>query len=131
MSRRKEVRDRADDRCEYCRLPQRCSVLPHEMDHIRAKKHHGATTLENTCWACAYCNGAKGTNVAGFDPASGTLTPLFNPRIDEWLDHFRWDGPTLVGISAVGRVTVDVLRINDLQRVEHRRLLLMKDKDAQ
>jgi|SRR5665213_668435 len=122
--RRQFVWQRARDRCEYCRLAQRNSNLPHEIDHIRARKHHGATTLENTCLACARCNASKGTNVAGYDPASGELVPLFDPRRDAWAKHFRWDGPRLVGHTAVGRATIDVLVINDHDRVEHRRLLL-------
>jgi hypothetical protein len=98
--------------------------LPHEIDHIRAKKHHGPTTTLNTCLACASCNGFKGSNVAGFDPDSGVLVPLFNPRLDNWSDHFVWDGPILVGLTAVARATIDVLNINHHERAEHRRLLL-------
>src|SRR5205814_826711 len=123
-SHRKRIRDRAGDRCEYCRLPQDCTTLPHEIDHIRARKHRGQDTLQNTCWSCAYCNGAKGSNVAGFDPATDALVPLFNPRTDRWDEHFAWRGPTLRGKTAVGRATIDVLRINATDRVEHRRLLI-------
>jgi hypothetical protein len=122
--RRKLVWKRAGDRCEYCQLPQSCSTLPHEIDHIRAKKHHGPTTLLNTCLACAYCNGAKGSNAAGFDPESGELVPLFNPRTDTWAEHFVWEGPVLLGLTPVARATLDVLNINAPARVEHRRLLL-------
>lgn len=120
---RKKVWARAGGKCEYCQLAQTDSVLPHETDHIRARKHRGPTTLRNTCLACAYCNAAKGSNVAGYDPATDTLVPLFNPRADRWADHFKWDGPILVGITPQGRATVEVLRINDAARVEHRRLL--------
>lgn len=123
-SRRQQVRQRARDRCEYCQLPQDCTTLPHEVDHVRAQKHHGPTTLENLCWACAYCNGHKGSNVAGYDPETGELVPLFNPREDRWTDHFAWDGPVLVGKTTVGRATIDVLRINDSDGVEHRRMLM-------
>ena len=121
---RKRVWERAGDRCEYCHLPQDCSVLPHEIDHIRAKKHHGPTTLLNTCLACAYCNASKGSNAAGFDPESGALVPLFNPRTDSWIEHFAWDGPVLRGLTVVARATIDVLKINSPERFEHRRLLL-------
>ena len=66
---RKAVFRRASDRCEYCRLPRRESVLPHEIDHIRARKHRGLTTMDNTCLACAHCNAAKGTDAtAGLYP---------------------------------------------------------------
>jgi hypothetical protein len=48
------------------------------------------------------------------------LTPLFNPRRDKWLRHFRWLGAYLLGRTPIGRVTVDVLNINDPFRVELR-----------
>jgi hypothetical protein len=120
---RKKVWARAGGKCEYCQLAQADSVLPHELDHIRAKQHHSPTTLRNTCLACANCNAAKGPNVAGFDPATDALVPLFNPRADCWEDHFKWKGPMLVGITQEGRATIEVLRINDEARIEHRRLL--------
>src|SRR5262245_7354174 len=104
---RRQIRDRARDRCEYCQLPQDFTSLPHEVDHIRARKHRGPTTLQNTCWACAGCNAAKGPNAAGYDPDSDELTRLFNPRTDRWSDHFRWDGAMLRGRTAVGRATIE------------------------
>jgi hypothetical protein len=113
-----------------CRLAEWHTTLPHEVDHIRAKKHRGKTTLENTCWACAYCNAAKGTNAAGFDPETEQLVPLFNPRVDDWAEHFVWDGPTLVGRTPVGRTTIAVLGVNREERVAHRRLLLEANEDA-
>jgi hypothetical protein len=80
--------------------------------------------MENTCFACAHCNAAKGSNVAGYDPATGILTPLFNPRVDVWNVHFVWQGGFLVGQTPVGRVTIDVLRINDSDCVEQRQALI-------
>jgi hypothetical protein len=120
---RRKVWERAKGRCEYCQLAQADSVLPHEVDHIRAKKHRGRTTLRNTCLACAYCNGAKGPNAAGYDPETDELVPLFNPRTDRWRHHFEWAGAVLRGRTSIGRATIEVLRINDLDRIEHRRLL--------
>jgi hypothetical protein len=95
------------------------------MDHIRARKHRGATSLSNTCVACASCNASKGSNVAGYDPATDALVALFHPRRDAWDDHFIWEGATLVGISATGRATIDVLRINGVERVRFRDLLII------
>jgi len=51
------------------------------------------------------------------------LVPLFNPRSDAWEDHFEWSGPLLAGRPAIGRATVELLRINLRERAEHRRLL--------
>ena len=121
---RKAVVQRAQQRCEYCQLPAAESVLPHAIDHIRARKHRGPTTLQNTCYACAQCNGGKGSDATAYDPETDELVPLFNPRVDGWTDHFAWKGPVLHGKTPVGRATVVLLRINDSARVEHRRLLM-------
>jgi hypothetical protein len=98
--------------------------LPHAVDHIRPRFHHGETSINNLCLACAWCNTYKGTNIAGIDPDTGVLTPLFNPRQESWTDHFRWNGTILIGRSAVGRTTIDVLRINEPSRVATRATLV-------
>jgi hypothetical protein len=43
------------------------------------------------------------------------LVPVFNPRQDNWTDHFRWEGGgmVIVGKTAVGRATVALLALND------------------
>ena len=122
---RDQVRQRSDDCCEYCQLPQACTTLPHEADHIRSQKHHGPTTLDNLCWACARCNDFKGSDVSSYDPITNELVPLFNPRTDAWNEHFEWDGPTLFGKTKIGRATIELLQINLQERVEHRRLLVL------
>jgi hypothetical protein len=123
-SLRTAVRQRARGRCEYCHLPEDDTVLPHTLDHIRARKHRGPTTLRNTCYACAYCNSAKGSNAAGYDTETDKLIRLFNPRTDRWSDHFEWHGATAAGKTAVGRTTIEVLRINQAERIAHRKLLI-------
>lgn len=122
---REQVRQRAYDCCEYCQLPQLCTTLPHEVDHIRSQKHQGPTTLDNLCWACARCNEFKGSDVASYDSLTGELVPLFNPRTDAWKEHFEWRGPNLLGSTEIGRVTVQLLRIDLEERVNHRRLLIL------
>ena len=106
------VRERAGERCEYCRLPQAASGVPFEIDHIIARHHKGRTVAGNLAEACIYCNSYKGSNISGLDQATGKLTPLFNPRRHKWSYHFRYEGGVLVGRTAIGRTTVEVLRIN-------------------
>ena len=106
------VRRRAGGRCEYCRLPQAASGVPFEIDHIIARHHKGRTVAGNLADACIYCNGYKGPNISGLDAVTGKLTPLFNPRRHKWSYHFRYEGGVLVGRTAIGRTTVEVLRIN-------------------
>ena len=123
-SQRRQVWERAHGCCEYCRLSQEHTLTPHELDHIRSQKHDGPTTADNLALACFYCNSYKGPNVAGFDPETDALFPLFNPRTDLWEQHFEWDGAMLRGLTAVGRITIHVLNINLPERVEHRRRLM-------
>lgn len=104
--------------------PHPFAELPFEIDHIVAKKHRGETGQENLSLTCFYCNSYKGPNIAGMDPVSNVVTPLFHPRRDMWADHFRWDGPKLVGLTAIGRTTIDVLRINHPDAVAVRASLI-------
>ena len=60
---------------------------------VSTKKHSGDTTFENLALACPFCNRAKGSDLESIDPDTGQLTPFFNPRIQDWGDHFRLDGP--------------------------------------
>jgi hypothetical protein len=87
---------RAGGRCEYCRVPQDHDRLPFEIDHIIAENHGGSSKHTNLCLCCFACNRHKGPNVAGIDPKTKKITPLFNPRRHKWSRHFRWDGALLV-----------------------------------
>jgi hypothetical protein len=118
------VWQRAGGRCEYCRLPQDGSRAAFEIDHIIARHHHGRTVSGNLALSCAFCNGYKGPNLTGRDPHGGKITPLFHPRRHKWGYHFRYQGGTLIGRTAIGRTTVDVLRINHPQRVALREILI-------
>lgn len=123
-----ELRDlvvqRADGRCEYCRFPQDASFFTFEMEHIIAEKHGGATDADNLALACPYCNRAKGTDIASLDPESGELTPLVNPRVQEWDHHFRLADTEIVPLTPVGRVTTSLLQLNDPDRIRERERLI-------
>src|SRR5262249_47048518 len=89
-----------------------------------SRKHLGPTTARNLALSCFWCNSFKGSDIAGLDPHTGKLTPLFHHRRHKWERHFRWDGPILRGRTPVGRVTAAVLNINDAFRVELRESLI-------
>jgi HNH endonuclease len=126
-SLRQLVVDRAAGRCEYCRIPQGLASLPHTLDHIVAQQHHGPTEETNLCFACAECNAHKGPNLSGIDPTTKLAVRLFHPRLDPWAAHFRWRGPLLEGLTDIGRATIDVLAINDIERVAIRRLAIQAE----
>jgi hypothetical protein len=118
------VWQRARQCCEYCQMPQDLDPTPFEIDHIIAEKHKGPTVASNLCLSCFYCNSFKGSDISSLDAVTRKLTPMFNPRRHKWPRHFRWQGPFLVGCTAVGRVTIEVLKINDAFRVEFREELM-------
>ena len=120
------VRRRAGNRCEYCLLRQQYNRLTHHVEHIIAKQHGGRDDADNLALACHRCNLRKGPNLAGVDPVSGELAPLFHPRRDRWTEHFQFRGVRIEGLTPVGRATVHVLAMNDARRVELRSELLAR-----
>jgi len=108
----RSVWDRANKRCEYCHMPAGASRGPFHVDHIVARQHGGQTDLNNLALACGYCNRRKGPNIAGRDPETSGIVPLFNPWHDRWADHFEWNGPDLIAKTAIGRTTIQVLAID-------------------
>ena len=121
---RQLVFSRAEGRCEYCLLPQAAGVYRHEPDHIVPRQHGGETTADNLALACIHCNRYKGPNIGSLDPETGDLVPFYNPRTQVWQDHFRLDGPVIRPLTPEGRVTVKILRLNDVIRIQERELLI-------
>ncbi|MFN5513401.1 MAG: HNH endonuclease [Cyanobacteriota bacterium] len=120
LSLRKQVIERAKNRCEYCRFPQSAALLAFEMEHIIAEKHSGSTTLDNLAFACPYCNRAKGTDLGSIDPETKRLTPFFNPRTQIWREHFALSGANIRPQTPEGRVTVLILQFNHPDRLQER-----------
>lgn len=123
---RARVAARAGHRCEYCHLPTRGQVATFPIDHVVPRREGGANTDQNLALACPHCNAHKWMQSSGPDPATGSRAAFFNPRTDDWADHFEWstDQPgQLVGRTPAGRATLIGLRMNDPDMIELRRLL--------
>lgn len=124
-STRELVRRRAGQRCEYCRLHEEDDPLfAFHIEHIIARQHGGTDYPSNLALACHQDNLRKGSNLTGIDPVTKKLTRLFNPRRHKWSRHFCWDGPILVGRTAIGRTTVAVLGMNLPHRITLREALI-------
>lgn len=121
---RQLVWERADNRCEYCRLPEFLAAHKHEPDHIVARQHGGDSSAENLACACMRCNRRKGTNVGSFDPLTGVLVPFFNPRTQQWSNHFKVDGIEILSLTPEARVTVKILDLNMEDRLREREIML-------
>ena len=121
---RDQVRQRARNRCEYCRLRQEHDRFhSFHVEHVIARKHGGTDDLDNLALACHQCNLHKGTNLTGRDPDTNEGVRLFDPRKDRWSIHFARDGSRIAGRTAIGRTTAWVLQMNSDERVELRRIL--------
>jgi hypothetical protein len=70
------------------------------------------------------CNLRKASDIASYDPETGDLLPLFNPRTQTWSEHFGLDGAKLVGLTAIGRTTIEFLQLNSFERIMERAELL-------
>jgi hypothetical protein len=121
---RNAVRRRARFRCEYCQLPEEYSPVTFQIEHIVARQHLGPTALSNLALACHFDNLHKGPNLTGIDPMTRGIVRLFHPRRHKWQRHFRWDGPVLVGRTAIGRATIAVLQMNHEDRLNVRQELI-------
>ena len=117
----REVMRRSGECCEYCLVaPDDRSIQLHA-DHVISKKLGGEDTLDNLCSACRSCNQYKGTNIAALDPLTLDLARLYNPREQDWHDHFELNADmTIAGLTPEGRATIAVLRFNIQRRVIER-----------
>jgi hypothetical protein len=122
---RRQVILRAHGCCEYCLVNTDDRAIDFAIDHIIAEKHGGDSESPNLCLSCYWCNSFKGSDISSVDWADGgKIVPLFNPRQDNWEEHFQIDGARIVPLTATGRVTVFLLQLNAPERIEERRLLI-------
>jgi hypothetical protein len=70
---RRQVIERAKNRCEYCLIHQDDAIASHQIDHVIAEKHGGPTSLENLALSCMLCNLRKGSDLSSIDPATGNV----------------------------------------------------------
>ena len=112
---REKIRKSAHNRCGYCLAPQDLVYADLHFDHIEPFSKGGGEREENFWLLCPKCNYAKADKTDGFDEETGSRAPLFNPRTQNWHEHFEWssDGLYIVGQTATGRVTVIEANLNN------------------
>jgi hypothetical protein len=120
---RDQIAFAAQYRCEYCQTAQDISGAQMHIEHIIPLSRVGSADAGNLCLACAWCNSYKWAHTHGVDPETRAEVRLFNPRTQHWSDHFRWseDGAYIIGLTAIGRATVDTLKMNNAFIVPARR----------
>jgi HNH endonuclease len=103
---------RADNRCEYCGLSQLGQAATFHIDHIVPVVAGGSTAADNLALACVSCSLYKGAKQDIEDPETSQTVVIFNPRQQTWQEHFSWRGVEVVGLTAVGRATIHILKLN-------------------
>ncbi len=109
---RRLVLRRSGGRCEYCQLSQAGQEATFHIDHVTPTAASGETVANNLALACVSCSLRKGARQTAIDPETKTEVQLFNPRRATWSEHFQWDGVRLVGLTATGRATIEILVLN-------------------
>lgn len=120
----RRVAEDAGHRCGYCLGAESVTGMPLTIEHLIPRSLGGPTELGNLWLACWSCNLSKGARISAPDPKSGRSVRLFHPREQVWQEHFSWDdsGVRILGKTAVGRATVDALRLNRPVAVNARRV---------
>jgi HNH endonuclease len=118
-----KIRRDAKYRCGYCQLPQ--DLIPNmlEIEHLLPLAEGGESEEENLWLACRNCNSYKSSKTKAVDPETNHLVKIFNPRTQNWNEHFDFsqEGIEIIGKTACGRATVVALRLNFEQAVTARR----------
>ena len=122
---KKAVAERANGCCEYCRSQVRFAIQPFSIEHIIPRSAGGETVLDNLALSCQGCNNHKYNKTEGRDPVSGDTVPLYHPRKQRWSNHFAWndDFTLIIGLTPIGRSTVEALQLNREGIVNLRRVL--------
>lgn len=114
------VREAAHYRCGYCLSQQQYTMSRLTIEHILPRAvfplNDPAANAEENLWlSCSFCDGHKSDKTTAVDPQTNQLVPLFNPRRQNWYDHFEWaaDGIRVIGLTPNGRATVQALHLND------------------
>jgi 5-methylcytosine-specific restriction endonuclease McrA len=111
-SLRRLVIRRAGNRCEYCSLSQLGQAATFHIDHVVPLVAGGSTTVDNLALACVACSLYKGAKQNIEDPMTSKTVKIFNPRQQIWEEHFAWRDIEVFGLTAVGRATVNTLKLN-------------------
>lgn len=84
------IRARAKYICEYYHSLERLSANRFTVDHVTLSSLGGSDKIDNLALACRRCNERRYNFVAGIDPETQEIVPIFNPRRQQWEEHFVW-----------------------------------------
>jgi 5-methylcytosine-specific restriction endonuclease McrA len=118
---KQSVRERAKYLCEYCHSLELLSANRFTIDHLVPRSLGGSDDIDNLALACRRCNERRYNCVASIDPETQEIVPIFNPRQQQWAEHFVWtlDGTVIQGSTPIGRATCIRFDLNDMRYPEN------------
>ncbi|WP_221394428.1 HNH endonuclease [Dyadobacter sp. NIV53] len=119
---RREVSGIADHKCEYCLIRESDTYFGCEIDHIISVKHGGKSQVGNLAFACMICNRFKGSDLGSLTD-EGILVRFYNPRTDDWKEHFKIQSNEIIPLTNIGMVTVRIFKFNEIARKVEREAL--------
>ena len=113
-SERAFVAERAGFCCEYCKSQEKYSQDVFEIEHMLPLFLGGTNEDENLAFSCSGCNNSKNNKISKIDIETGEEAFIYNPRLQNWHSHFKWQNnySIIEGITPTGRVTVELLKMN-------------------
>jgi HNH endonuclease len=111
------VRERASHRCEYCQMHSALQGATFHIEHAIPRSRGGSDKEDNLALSCPTCNLVKADRRTLRDPHTGSVVEVFNPRIHQWADHFRFEGRMVCGVTPIGRALVAALELNSSRRL--------------
>lgn len=120
---RQQVEHDSRNRCGYCLTQRLFTAKLLHIEHIIPIAAGGGSAIDNLWLACDLCNSAKGIRTHAVDPISRLTVPLFNPRQQNWIEHFAWsaNGTRILGLTPTGRATIVALKLNNAYLLEARK----------
>jgi len=124
---KKLVHERAKSCCEYCQSSDTWATHRFYIEHIIPISKDGTNDISNLALGCPGCNNHKYNKRFGIDSYTKEKVSLFHPRNQQWTDHFIWDNSLtkIVGLTAIGRATIIVLKLNRPRLIARREAFLM------
>ena len=112
---KEKIRTQAKFRCGYCLRSETLTGMPMDFEHLKPLAVGGENIEENIWLSCRRCNEFKGIQILALDPKTNKMSSIFNPRTQNWNEHFYWssDGTEIIGKTSIGRATVSALKLNE------------------
>lgn len=109
---KKQLLQMSANKCAYCEVSVNTSGSYMEVEHYLPKSLYPDKVVEwdNLLPSCKRCNGKKGS----IDPVS---FKMINPTVDNPKDHLLLNKYRIVGKDTIGKQTVEILNLNDMEKL--------------